>query len=467
MPELEQDVIVVGGGLAGLTAARELRHAGHSVLVLEARDRLGGRVYTGRLAGRDVEMGGAHVHWFQPHVFAELTRYGIPYRPLPVPQSCTYWSGGRRHEGDVAEVMPRVTAAFDRIFADAREVCPLPHQPFAVPDAVAALDGVSLQDRLDATDLPEVERDLANSMLCVSASAPCADVGLLTLLREFALAGWDFGLWLDSMGGCAIRTADLVTALVADGSPSVRTSAPVSAVDRHDWGVVVRTRDGGEHSAAAAIVAVPLNTVGAVAFEPGLSDGKQAVVKEGQASRGVKLWARVTGAPGPVLALAPDDRPLSSVNAWELLPDGSQLVFAFGPDATRVPPGDEQAVRAAMDEMLPAGARIEEFAAHDWWTDEFSRGTWSAFRPGQLASLPALQAPEGQVVLAGGDVATGWNGTMDGAIESGLSAARSVGVPLAGRRYRPDPGSDTHGTAPVQEGAGAARDVALGAGGRA
>jgi monoamine oxidase len=271
-------------------------------------------------------------------------------------------------------------------------------------------------------------------MLSVSASAPVADVGLLPLLREYALAGWDLGLWLDANGACSIRTADLVTSLVTDGNPSVRTSAPASAVDQHDGGVVVTTRDGAQHSASAAIIAVPLNTLGAVAFDPGLSDGKQAIVKEGQASRGVKLWARITGAPKPVLALAPDGHALSIVTAWELLPDGSQLVFAFGPDAARVPPGDEQSVRAAMDEMLPAGARIEEVAAHDWWTDEFSRGTWSAFRPGQLASLPALQAPEGRVVLAGGDVATGWNGTMDGAIESGLVAARSVATMLAGDR---------------------------------
>jgi monoamine oxidase len=78
----EQDVIVVGGGLAGLAAARDLHHAGRQVLVLEATDRMGGRAYTGRLDGVDVELGGAFVHWFQAHLFAELTRYGIPYRPL-------------------------------------------------------------------------------------------------------------------------------------------------------------------------------------------------------------------------------------------------------------------------------------------------------------------------------------------------------------------------------------------------
>ena len=85
MPNGQTDVIVVGAGLAGLTAARELRHAGRRVLVLEARDRLGGRAYTNRLAGSDVELGGAHVHWFQPHVFAEMTRYGIPFHAMPAP----------------------------------------------------------------------------------------------------------------------------------------------------------------------------------------------------------------------------------------------------------------------------------------------------------------------------------------------------------------------------------------------
>ena len=65
--------------------------------------------------------------------------------------------------------------------------------------------------------------------------------------------------------------------------------------------------------------------------------------------------------------------------------------------------------------------------AHDWCGDEFSRGTWSVFRPGQLVdALEVLQAPHGRVVFAGSDIANGWNGFMDGAIESGMSAARSV-----------------------------------------
>ena len=90
------DVIVVGAGLAGLTAARELRHAGRRVLVLEGRDRVGGRAFTGGFEGTDVEFGGAYVHWFQPHVFAELTRYGLTYQPPPEPARWSYIVPGTR-----------------------------------------------------------------------------------------------------------------------------------------------------------------------------------------------------------------------------------------------------------------------------------------------------------------------------------------------------------------------------------
>ena len=71
------DVVVVGGGFAGCTAARELQQAGYRTVLLEARDRLGGRTWTSTFAGKQVEMGGTWVHWHQPYVWAELRRYGL------------------------------------------------------------------------------------------------------------------------------------------------------------------------------------------------------------------------------------------------------------------------------------------------------------------------------------------------------------------------------------------------------
>ncbi len=422
-----QDVIIVGGGLAGLTAARELGHAGHRVLLLEARDRLGGRAYTGQLAGHDVELGGAFVHWFQPHVFAEMTRYGLAFQVPPEPKRWSYRSQGRVHHSTVAELAPRLAALFDRVLADARAVLPLPHQPLALADAVAALDHLSVQDRLDASGLSPEERDLVNAVLSTACSAPCAHAGLTAMLRWFALPGWNFGLMLDAVGVFGLRTADLVAALAADGTPDVRLSTPVAAIEQHDGRVRVTTRRGEAFAAPAAVVALPLNTLGAIDFAPTLEPGKRAAAQRGQASRGLKLWAHVRGDLEPFFFMAPDDEPLTFLQTEQVLDDGSQLLVAFGPDAGRLPPGDEPALRRAVASLLPPHARLEAVIAHDWWTDEFSRGTWSVFRPGQLAgALTALQAPHGRVVFAGADVANGWNGFLDGAIESGLSAARSV-----------------------------------------
>ena len=75
MTEHRTDVVVVGAGFAGLVAARDLRHAGHEVTVIEARNRIGGRTWTDDHLGLSLGMGGAHVHWSQPYIWAEITRY--------------------------------------------------------------------------------------------------------------------------------------------------------------------------------------------------------------------------------------------------------------------------------------------------------------------------------------------------------------------------------------------------------
>jgi pseudooxynicotine oxidase len=437
MPD-EQDVIVIGAGLAGLTAARELGHAGHRVLLLEARDRLGGRAYTSHLGEDEVELGGAFVHWFQPHVFAELTRYGLSFRVPPEPTRWSYVSQGRRYDSTVADLGPRMEDVFGRLFADARATMPLPHRPLTVEEAVSAVDHLSMQDHLDASDLTPEERDLANAVLATSCSARCSEAGLTAMMRWYALAGWSFGLMLDAVGVFPMRTADLVHALLADGAPVVRTSTPVGAVEQHDDRVRVRTRSGETFTASAAVVAVPLNTLGAVEFSPPLDPAKQATATAGQASHGVKLWARVADTPDPVFVMAPDSEPITFVASEQTFDDGGQLLVGFGPDAHRLPPGDEDAVRRAFADMLPSTSRVVEVTGHDWCADEFARGTWSVFRPGQLTgALRALQAPHGRVVFAGADLANGWNGFLDGAIESGLTAARSISSLLRDQRTEP------------------------------
>src|SRR2546430_4844155 len=88
----DADVIVIGAGFAGLVVARELGRAGLDVLVLEARDRVGGRTWTDRRLGHDLELGGTWVHWVQPHTWAEMTRYGREVTRSPAGRG-GYWLG--------------------------------------------------------------------------------------------------------------------------------------------------------------------------------------------------------------------------------------------------------------------------------------------------------------------------------------------------------------------------------------
>jgi monoamine oxidase len=427
------DVVVIGGGFAGVTAARDLRRRGKSVLLLEARDRLGGRTWTSEFAGQPVEMGGTWVHWMQPHVWAEITRYGLQITESPRAEEERAWiADGTLHHAPAETFYPLLNAAIARFCHDAHTIFERPHDPLFRAEAVAAIDAQSVRDRLDTLDLPRETSGLLNGLWSSACSAPIAEAGLSVPLRWFALAGWDGLRMLDAdsryklVGG----TRRLIEAMVADGRPDVRLSSPVAAVDQDGDGATVSTRDGQTFSARAVVVTVPLNALRAVEFRPALSSGKQEAVAEGQASRGVKVWIRVRGELPHFSANAPDEYGLTSLHSEAHLP-GATLLVGFGPAADRLDPSDREAVARAVRALRPE-AEVEEVKGHDWVADEFSRGTWPVYRPRQLTRhLRALQHSEGRVFLAGSELANGWCGFIDGAIESGLVAARRVAELLA------------------------------------
>ena len=429
----DYDVVVIGGGFAGATAARELRHKGLGVLIVEARDRFGGRTWTREALGHRIELGGTWVHWIQPHVWAEITRYGLELTQSPVPSWSRWIVDGELRKGSAEEFLGLLDGGLSSFLEDSRVRFERPYEPFHGED-LEEIDGLSVMDRLDEMGLDREQYAMNEGFWSICFNAPAREGALTQALRWGALSMGDWQLMLEAAATYKFAggTRALMEAIIADGGADTQLSKPVAVIERSGEGATVITRDAERISARAIIVTAPLNALNNIEFRPGLSEGKRAAASEGQASRGLKVWARLRGEMEPFVTLAPSDQPLMWLQ-YEYAVDGDSLLIGFGADAGRLDTNDSAAVQKAIRTWLP-DAEVVDSIGHDWVSDEFSQQTWPMLKPHQLTRyLRELQRPEDSVFLAGSDYANGWMGFIDGAIESGLQVSREVNEHLVAR----------------------------------
>lgn len=402
----EFDVIVIGGGLAGLTAARDLGAAGRRVVVVEARDRLGGRAWVRRFADTTVELdfGGTWVLPDQhPAIMAELARYRIPTIATPPPARFVNVLDGRPHTE--SEIAAEELAALDA----------------AMRAGLAGAPGATLAEILSAADITPQARAYATAYTRYLAGADTSEVGAGAAYHEDSYGFGDPDHYSDKIAG---GTRHLVEAIASDAAADLRLGSAVTVVEQDEAGVAVTAADGTRLSAAAAVVALPVNVWADIAFRPPLSEAKGTLAGDRHAGHSVKVWALVTGVPDVVRGLS-DTGPIAYLRTERMLPGERSLLVGFGP-APGFHPTDRDEVERALRHFLPEVA-VLACDGHDWNGDRFSRGTWFAARPGQFQLIQqGAGDPEGRLVFAGGDLSPSTAGTLDGAVATGATAARAV-----------------------------------------
>lgn len=421
------DVVVIGAGFSGLTAARELSHDGRRVLVLEARDRIGGTSWyqEDALDGIDLEMGGTWIVPQQRHVFAEVKRYDIPVQDSELPERMT-WSAGGKVLDSLLPCSPAEYAdletALRTLLVDGASLDP--DRPLS-EQGLEDLD-VPIRQWADQAGLRGNARELLISWFCGCANANEDTGSALDILCR--LAAMDNSLWgmvqASVLGYSFTEGArPLARAIAGDGEAEIRLATPVRAVESTVDGVTVRF-DGGEVAASRVLMTVPIWVWPDIDFTPALPADKLAAATENHAGQGQKVWALARDVPEDLSGFGWHTK-FDYVGAMYTTERGVVLV-CFAPEHNRVDPDDLADVQRAVREFAPQ-PEVLDATAHDWVHDEFSKGTWATFRPRQYTRYEkVLGRPEGRVHFSGSHTATRWRTFIDGGIESGLRGAAEI-----------------------------------------
>ena len=424
------DVIIVGAGFAGVTAARELSNKGYKILVLEGRNRIGGRTWLDNRMGRELEMGGTYVHWNQPHMWAELTRYNLPLKESPTMEKA-YWiaDNDTLFSGSQFEMATKLMEGMTVFLKDTRKYFNRPFDPF-YDNTLDEVDHLSVLDKLKEIE-PAVSKEIYGLLTATWSEYASTDnldhPGLAQAYRWAALAGHDMNEFQDTFELFSIKdgTKKLIESILGDADVELKLSTPVSVIEKIDGSHKITTRDGEEFIAKSVIAAIPINVIDNIEFKPPLSEGKQKIAAEKQTSKGIKVWAKVRGLEGAATMKAPPEYPVNSAHV-EIIDGDEGYIMGFGSDEKKLDMTDAREVEKVFRAWLP-NIEVIESTGHNWVADEFSQGTWGVLKKNQLSKYgQELRKSEDGLFLAGSDYANGWVGYMDGAIESGLTTSKRI-----------------------------------------
>lgn len=447
----DRDVVVIGGGLAGLAAGRQLQENGLDAVVLEARDRVGGKTYSTHTDHGDVvEYGGQWVGPGQDRVLALMEEFDIGTRPQYGEGTVVSRVAGRRDVGDTYEETLRALpgGSPEDLFAALEEIerCIEQIPPEAPTEAPRA-------EEWDATTLrswADRQFETAEAQAAFERMIPgiyTADPGEISFLFFCYYArtcgGFDMVAGLssdeDSHADVVVDVQSIARSLAEELGDAVRYGRPAHRLVREESDVTVHTPERS-YTADHAVVALPPALAGRIVYEPALPSARDELAQRmpgGAVIKNVLRYEEPFWRDGGFSGLAEDDEGPANYFFDDGYPDGDTgrlvgfICGRYARDWADHGREDRRAATASQLVSLFEDDRFENpvtYHEQSWSAEPYSRGGYHCYpTPGTMtACWDAIREPVGRIHWAGAETATRWYGHMDGAIRSGERAVGEI-----------------------------------------
>ncbi|XP_028731732.1 amine oxidase [flavin-containing] A [Peromyscus leucopus] len=445
------DVVVIGGGISGLAAAKLLSEYKINVLVLEARDRVGGRTYTVRNGHvKWVDVGGAYVGPTQNRILRLSKELGIETYKVNVNERLVQYVKGKTYpfRGAFPPVWnPLAYLDYNNLWRTMDEMGKeIPTDAPWEAQHAEEWDKMTMKELIDKICWTKTARDFASLFVNINVTSEPHEVSALWFLWYVKQCGGTTRIFSVTNGGQerkfvggAGQVSEKMMDLLGD---KVKLSSPVTYIDQTDDNIIVETLNHEHYECKYVISAIPPNLTTKIHFKPELPPERNQLIQRLPMGAVIKcmvyykeaFWKKKDYC--GCMIIEDEEAPIS-ITLDDTKPDGSLpaiMGFILARKADRLAKLNKEIRKTKICELYAKVLESEEalhpvhYEEKNWCEEQYSGGCYTAyFPPGIMTQYGrVIRQPVGRIYFAGTETATQWSGYMEGAVQAGERAAREV-----------------------------------------